>query len=230
QQQVRAAVVAQRLAAADGGRPRSGADAVLVTHGLKSLDDHYTEALPALAATAVVPAALGVWILTHDLVSAVVAAITLPLVPLFMILVGRHTQERIDAAQDGLDRLAGHLLELARGLPVLVGLHRAGVQRRALQEVSQRHHAATMVTLRTAFLSGLALELIASLSVAVMAVFIGLRLVNGQMALLDGLVVLILAAELYLPLREVGAAFHASEDGREAESRARAAADAPVPA
>lgn len=230
QQQVRAAVVAQRLAAADGGRPRSGADAVLVTHGLKSLDDHYTEALPALAATAVVPAALGVWILTHDLVSAVVAAITLPLVPLFMILVGRHTQERIDAAQDGLDRLAGHLLELARGLPVLVGLHRAGVQRRALQEVSQRHHAATMVTLRTAFLSGLALELIASLSVAVMAVFIGLRLVNGQMALLDGLVVLILAAEVYLPLREVGAAYHASEDGREAESRARAAADAPVPA
>ncbi|MFH7422633.1 hypothetical protein RA276_28915, partial [Pseudomonas syringae pv. tagetis] len=90
------------------------------------------------------------------------------------------------------------LLELARGLPVLVGLHRAGVQRRALQEVSQRHHAATMVTLRTAFLSSLALELIASLSVAVMAVFIGLRLVNGQMTLLDGLVVLILAAEVYL--------------------------------
>ncbi|MFP3472078.1 hypothetical protein R0J90_18685, partial [Micrococcus sp. SIMBA_144] len=85
-------------AAADGGRPRSGADAVLVTHGLKSLDDRYTEALPALAATAVVPAALGGWILTHDLVSAVVAAITLPLFPLFMILVGRHTQERIDAA------------------------------------------------------------------------------------------------------------------------------------
>lgn len=226
---VRRDLVAHRLASADGSRPRSGADAVLVTHGLQGLDDYYTEVLPALASAAVVPPVLGAWILTRDPLSALVVLLTVPLVPFFMVLIGRHTQERIDAAQDGLDRLSGHLVELARGLPVLVGLRRAGVQRRALERASQRYHAATLGTLRTAFVSGMALELIASLSVAVMAVFIGLRLVYGQMDLGAGLVVLVLAAEVYLPLRDVGSAYHASEDGREAEGRARAAARAPVP-
>lgn len=226
---VRRDLVAHRLASADGSRPRSGADAVLVTHGLQGLDDYYTEVLPALASAAVVPPVLGAWILTRDPLSALVVLLTVPLVPFFMVLIGQHTQERIDAAQDGLDRLSGHLVELARGLPVLVGLRRAGVQRRALERASQRYHAATLGTLRTAFVSGMALELIASLSVAVMAVFIGLRLVYGQMDLGAGLVVLVLAAEVYLPLRDVGSAYHASEDGREAEGRARAAARAPVP-
>ncbi|MGW9738570.1 ATP-binding cassette, subfamily C, bacterial CydCD [Micrococcus sp. 140720015-1] len=226
---VRRDLVAHRLASADGSRPRSGADAVLVTHGLQGLEDYYTEVLPALASAAVVPPVLGAWILTRDPLSALVVLLTVPLVPFFMVLIGRHTQERIDAAQDGLDRLSGHLVELARGLPVLVGLRRAGVQRRALERASQRYHAATLGTLRTAFVSGMALELIASLSVAVMAVFIGLRLVYGQMDLGAGLVVLVLAAEVYLPLRDVGSAYHASEDGREAEGRARAAARAPVP-
>ena len=226
---VRRDLVAHRLASADGSRPRSGADAVLVTHGLQGLDDYYTEVLPALASAAVVPPVLGAWILTRDPLSALVVLLTVPLVPFFMVLIGRHTQERIDAAQDGLDRLSGDLVELARGLPVLVGLRRAGVQRRALERASQRYHAATLGTLRTAFVSGMALELIASLSVAVMAVFIGLRLVYGQMDLGAGLVVLVLAAEVYLPLRDVGSAYHASEDGREAEGRARAAARAPVP-
>ena len=226
---VRRDLVAHRLASADGSRPRSGADAVLVTHGLQGLDDYYTEVLPALASAAVVPPVLGAWILTRDPLSALVVLLTVPLVPFFMVLIGRHTQERIDAAQDGLDRLSGHLVELARGLPVLVGLRRAGVQRRALERASQRYHAATLGTLRTAFVSGMALELIASLSVAVMAVFIGLRLVYGQMDLGAGLVVLVLAAEVYLPLRDVGSAYHASEDGREAEGRARAAARAPGP-
>ncbi|TFI22725.1 hypothetical protein E4A41_13720, partial [Micrococcus endophyticus] len=104
--------------------PRSGADAVLVTHGLQGLDDYYTEVLPALASAAVVPPVLGAWILTRDPLSALVVLLTVPLVPFFMVLIGRHTQERIDAAQDGLDRLSGHLVELARGLPVLVGLRR----------------------------------------------------------------------------------------------------------
>ena len=156
------------------------------------------------------PPVLGVWILSRDVVSAAVVLLTVPLVPFFMILIGRHTQERIDAAQESQDRISGHLLELARGLPVLVGLRRAGVQRRALERVSGQYHHATMATLRTAFVSGLALELIASLSVAVMAVFIGVRLVSGGMDLHPGLVVLVLAAEVYLPLRDVGAAFHAS--------------------
>lgn len=222
-------LVAHRLASADGSRPRSGADAVLVTHGLRGLDDYYTEVLPALASAVIVPPVLGVWILTQDVVSAAVVLLTVPLVPFFMVLIGRHTQERIAAAQEGLDRIAGHLLELARGLPVLVGLRRAGVQRRALEEVSAQHHGATMATLRTAFVSGLALELIASLSVAVMAVFIGVRLVYGDMDLHAGLVVLVLAAEVYLPLRDVGSAFHASEDGREAAARAGAAVELPVP-
>ena len=226
---IRRELVAHRLAATDGTRPRSGADAVLVTHGLAGLDDYYTEVLPALASAAVVPPMLGVWILTRDGVSAAVVLLTVPLIPFFMVLIGRHTQERIAAAQDGLDRISGQLLELARGLPVLVGLRRAGVQRRALEKASERYHAATLGTLRTAFVSGLALELIASLSVAIMAVFIGVRLVYGQMDLYSGLVVLVLAAEVYLPLREVGSAYHSSEDGRAAAERAAAAVAEPVP-
>lgn len=229
QARIRRDLVAHRLASADGSRPRSGADAVLVTHGLRGLDDYYTQVLPALASAVVVPPVLGVWILSRDVVSAAVVLLTVPLVPFFMILIGRHTQERIDAAQESQDRISGHLLELARGLPVLVGLRRAGVQRRALERVSGQYHHATMATLRTAFVSGLALELIASLSVAVMAVFIGVRLVSGGMDLHPGLVVLVLAAEVYLPLRDVGAAFHASEDGQEAAARARAAVGRPVP-
>ncbi|WP_431861302.1 thiol reductant ABC exporter subunit CydC [Micrococcus terreus] len=228
-EELRLALVRRRLDSSGTGADRAGADAVLASTGLDGMDDWFTQYLPALTTAAVVPLALGVWILAHDWVSALILVLTIPLIPLFMVLIGRYTEDRVEQAADGLDRLSDHLLELARGLPVLVGLRRAGTQRQALAEVSERYRTTTMTTLRTAFMSGFALELISTLSVAVVAVFIGVRLVYGELDLYTGLLVLALAPEVYLPFRDIGAAHHASEDGLEAMRRARAEADRPVP-
>lgn len=207
----------------EGGSTSDSAaeDAMLASHGLDELDQYYTDFLPALVSAVVVPAVLGFWVLLHDLISAIVVLLTLPLIPLFMILIGRHTEERVDEAAEGLDRLSHHLVELARGLPVLVGLRRAGVQRASLTTVAEEYRATTMKTLRAAFMSGFALELISTLSVAVVAVFIGVRMVDGDLELVVGLLILIIAPEIYLPFREVGSAYHAAEDGVEALRRAR---------
>lgn len=205
-----------------------GAMTSLATRGLDDLDSYFTQYMPALVSSATIPLLIGMRILWADWVSALVIVLTIPLIPIFMILIGSHTEERVRDASDSLARLSDHLVELARGLPVLVGLGRAGEQARALRDVSERYRARTMTTLRIAFLSSLALELIATISVAVVAVFIGVRLVHGHMGLEIGLLVLILAPECYIPFREVGAAHHASENGIEALDRARRMIVAPV--
>ncbi|MGW9552258.1 thiol reductant ABC exporter subunit CydC [Citricoccus zhacaiensis] len=229
-EELRHRMVAHRLASAGAGADRAGEDSVLASSGLDGLDKYFTQYLPALLTAAVMPLVLGVWILTHDWVSALVLVLTIPLIPVFMVLIGRYTEDRVQQAAEGLDRLSHHVLELARGLPVLVGLRRAGTQRQALAGVSDRYRATTMTTLKTAFMSGFALELISTLSVAVVAVFIGVRLVYGELDLYSGLLVLTLAPEVYLPFRDIGSAHHASEDGVEALRRARADLDRPVPA
>ncbi|CAL9658588.1 Vitamin B12 import ATP-binding protein BtuD [Actinosynnema sp. ALI-1.44] len=193
--------------------------AVLATKGLDALDAYFTKYLPALVTTAVVPVLVGAWILWTDPTSAVLIAVTLPLIPVFAILIGKFTSARVAAAATALERLSGRLAELVRALPVLTAFGRASAQARAVAEVGERYRKATMGTLRVAFLSALVLEVAASLSVALIAVGIGLRLVSGELTLLTGLVVLILAPECYLPLRAAGAAHHASEDGVEAVRR-----------
>jgi ATP-binding cassette subfamily C protein CydCD len=205
-----------------------GALALTATRSLDEIDDYFTAVVPALTASAVVPLLVGARILAADWVSALVIVLTIPLVPVFMILIGQHTAERIGAATAALDRFSGHLVELARGVPVLVGLGRLPAQTRALREVSQRYRETTMTTLRTAFLSALALELIATLSVALVAVFVGVRLVHGSLDLEAGLLALILAPECYLPLRRLGAAFHSTENGLAAYDRVRTLLDAPT--
>ncbi|MEU4764266.1 thiol reductant ABC exporter subunit CydD [Actinosynnema sp. NPDC023794] len=200
--------------------------AVLATKGLDALDAYFTRYLPALVTTAVVPVAVGGWIFFTDPTSAVLIAVTLPLIPVFAILIGRFTSARVAAAATALERLSGRLAELVRALPVLTAFGRAAAQASAVREVGERYRRATMGTLRVAFLSALVLEIVASLSVALIAVGIGLRLVSGEMALVTGLVVLILAPECYLPLRAAGAAHHASEDGVEAVRRV---AEIPAP-
>ncbi|GAB2751430.1 thiol reductant ABC exporter subunit CydD [Sinomonas soli] len=216
---------------ADDGAARvassPAATAVLAGRGLDGLDALYTQYLPALVQTAVLPLLVGARILGADWVSALILVLTLPLVPLFMVLIGRHTLEAVAEAQQSLLRLGAHLVELAQGLPVLVGLGRAAEQRRALGELSRAYRSRTMATLRVAFLSALALELISTISVAVVAVFIGIRLVHGDMTLEAGLLALILAPECFQPLRDLGTAHHASEDGAEALRRARARIGAP---
>lgn len=227
---LREQLVRHRLAAAGAHADRAGEDTVLASKGLDGLDDYYTDFLPALVSALVIPLGLGIWILLHDWVSAGVLVLTIPLIPMFMILIGRFTEHRVDEAAEGLNKLSHHLLELARGLPVLVGLRRAGMQRNSLQQVSNEYQSTTMNTLKAAFMSGLALELISTLSVAIIAVFIGVRLVNGSMDLYAGIMVLTLAAEVYLPFRDIGSAYHASEDGVEALKRARAQINQPVSA
>lgn len=212
-----------------GSGPGDGGLAVLATRGLDALDSYYTQFLPALVNCAAVPLLLGARILFADWVSALVIVLTVPLIPVFMVLIGRYTEDSVPEAQATLARLSAHMLELAKGLPVLVGLGRATAQRKALEEISEEYRSRTMGTLRTAFLSALALELIATISVAVVAVFIGVRLVHGDMALEAGLLALLLAPDCYLPLRELGTAHHASDDGRVALAETAAVTGAPEP-
>ncbi|MCC3271835.1 thiol reductant ABC exporter subunit CydD [Arthrobacter zhangbolii] len=216
---------------ADGGSVPgmgSGALSVLLTRGLDGLDNYYSKYLPALVTCAVVPLLVGIRILSADWVSALIIVLTVPLIPVFMILIGLHTEDKTATAVDALNRLSDNMLELAKGLPVLVGLGRAKAQTRALRDVADRYRTTTLATLRVAFMSSLALELIATISVALVAVFIGVRLVHGGMPLEVGLLALILAPECYQPLRDLGTAHHSSEDGLEALNRTNAVLKAPA--
>ncbi|MFD2094095.1 thiol reductant ABC exporter subunit CydC [Blastococcus deserti] len=206
-----------------------GPAAVLATTRLHDLGPALTTYLPALAKTLVVPPALLLALAWTDLLSAVLVGVTLPLVPVFMVLVGRYTQDATAESARALDRIAAHVAELVRGLPVLVGLGRAADQAAALARLGTAHRRRTLATLRIAFLSALVLELIATLSVALVAVTVGLRLVHGDMALAVGLTALLLAPEAFAPLRALGAAHHASEDAALAAAQARAVLGAPVP-
>ena len=203
------------------GQPRMNT-AVTVTRGIDDLDDYFTTVVPALSAAAVVPLTLLIRIVFTDVLSAVIIALCLPLVPVFMILIGRFTEVSTAASTTALERLSDHLAELAEGLPVLIGLGRSRDHARTLRTLGEKYHSANLATLRIAFLSSLALELIATISVALVAVVIGLRLVSGTMDLSSGLFVLLLAPECFTPLRELGAGYHASENGREAQDRAHA--------
>lgn len=203
------------------GQPRMNT-AVTVTRGIDDLDDYFTTVVPALSAAAVVPLTLLIRILFTDVLSAIIIALCLPLVPAFMILIGRFTEASTAASTTALERLSDHLAELAEGLPVLIGLGRSRDHARTLRALGEKYHSANLATLRIAFLSSLALELIATISVALVAVVIGLRLVSGTMDLSSGLFVLLLAPECFTPLRELGAGYHASENGREAQDRAHA--------
>jgi ATP-binding cassette subfamily C protein CydCD len=211
----------RRIADGDPGE-REGGIAVLATDGLEDLDDYYVRSLPAMIAAVVVPAIVGLRILGADWLSAAIIVVTVPLIPFFMVLIGRHTQARTDEALRSLARLADHLTELARGLPVLVGLGRVAEQSRALDDIQHGYRTRTQETLRWAFLSALALELIATISVALVAVVLGLRLMHGTVGLEAALLVLILAPECYAVLRDVGTAFHSSQNGLSALERVRA--------
>ncbi|MFE6609746.1 thiol reductant ABC exporter subunit CydD [Amycolatopsis sp. NPDC057786] len=201
----------------------------LTTKGLDALDAYFTQYLPALVTAAIVPLGAGAAILFADWPSAVLVVITVPLVPLFAILIGKHTAERVAEAADAEQRLSGHLLELVRALPILSAFRRAEAQAETVRRISERHRRTTLKTLKVAFASAFALELIATLSVALVAVVIGVRLVSGELSLAIGLGVLILVPECYQPLRAVGAAFHASEDGVEAVRRVADVLAEPLP-
>ncbi|MBB5077639.1 thiol reductant ABC exporter subunit CydD [Nonomuraea endophytica] len=204
---------------------RSGELVTLAGRGLDRLDPYLAGYLPAMAVAAVVPLAVLIRLFAGDLASAVIVLVTLPLIPIFGALVGMHTKATTERQFHALARLGGHFLDVVRGLPTLRAFGRARHQATVIQQVADAHRGATMRTLRVAFLSSLVLELCASLSLALVAVPIGLRLLGGNLDLTTALLVLLLAPEAYLPLRMMGTRFHASMEGVAAADAAFAVLD-----
>lgn len=216
-----ATALRQRLLAAWASRPAEERPApatalTLATAGSTAIEPYAARYLPALLTAAVVPVgAIGILALV-DWPSALVVVLTLPLLPLFAALIGKTTQQQTERRWRALADLAGHFLDVVRGLPTLVSYGRAEKQIAAIGEVSDRHRAATMKTLRLAFLSSAALELLATISVAIVAVLSGVRLAHGSMDLSSAMVAILLAPEAYWPVRRVGQEFHNAADGASA--------------
>ncbi|GAB19944.1 ABC transporter permease/ATP-binding protein CydD [Gordonia effusa NBRC 100432] len=185
----------------------------VILRGLDDLAPYLSGYVPALILSTVITPVMVVVIAIVDLPSAIIVFITLPLIPVFMVLIGVMTRDRTAAKLAATSQLSGQLMDLVAGLPTLRALHRVHRPTRQVTELGQRWQRSTMATLRIAFLSGAVLELLATLCVALVAVGIGVRLVYGEMSLFAGVFALILAPEVYLPLRQVGAQFHNSTDG-----------------
>jgi ATP-binding cassette, subfamily C, bacterial CydD len=200
----------------DGADPATldaGRLATLATRGLDALDDYVARYLPQLVLAALVPLAVLVVVVQADWLSALIIGLTVPLIPVFMALVGWQAQDHTRRQWRLLNKLGGHFLDVVEGLPTLALFRRARAEAALVRRTTEAHREATMRSLRIAFLSAFVLELIATLSVALVAVEIGVRLLYGSLDLETALFVLILAPEAYLPLREVGARFHASIEG-----------------
>ncbi|WP_370614888.1 thiol reductant ABC exporter subunit CydD [Mumia sp. Pv 4-285] len=196
------------------GRPESSHVVTLLGPGLDKLDPYFAKYLPQLVLALTVPAVVVVAVFAADPLSGVTIAVTLPLVVVFMVLVGYLTRDRTERRWRALVRLSHHFSDVLDGLVVLKVFGRSRNQAKGIAEVGERNRHETMAALRLAFLSSFVLELVASISVALVAVSIGLRLVEGHMTLMTGLFVLVLAPDAYLPLRQVGAHFHDSAEGR----------------
>ncbi|MGQ4330008.1 thiol reductant ABC exporter subunit CydD [Streptomyces hayashii] len=208
---------------------RTGSLVALATRGVDALDDYFSRYLPQLGLAVVVPVAVLARIVTEDWVSAAIIVGTLPLIPVFMMLIGWATQSRMDRQWRLLSRLSGHFLDVVAGLPTLKVFGRAKAQAESIRRITGEYRLATMRTLRIAFISSFALELLSTLSVALVAVTIGMRLVHGEMDLYIGLVILVLAPEAYLPLRQVGAQYHAAAEGLAAAEEIFEVLETPVP-
>jgi thiol reductant ABC exporter CydD subunit len=195
--------------------------------GVDSLAAYFGRYLPQVVLAYVVPVIVLAWVFAVDVTSGLILLLTLPLVPVFMWLIGRYTEERTRARWQALLRLSTQFLDVVRGLPTLRAFNRSGDEAATIASVGDRYRRTTMETLRVSFLSGSVLELAATLGVALVAVTVGVRLADGHVGLQAALTVLVLAPELYLPLRQLGAEFHASADGLAVFERIVELADAP---
>ena len=229
--QLRLGIAQRRLvdqpAAFDG--TQSAEVAAVAVFGATALETYFGRFLPQLVLAALVPAAVVAWIVTIDVTSAAIMIVTLPLVPVFMVLVGGYTAQRTQERARAMSLLATHFLDVVRGLPTLRAFNRGGAQAAAVGERSDEYRRATVATLRISFLSGAVLDLAATLGVALVAVSVGLRLDAGHIGLESALTILILAPELYLPLRNLGAQYHASADGVAVAGRLLGLADEAPP-
>jgi thiol reductant ABC exporter CydD subunit len=217
-----------RLGPAWLSRQQPGDLAVLATRGTDALDPYFAGYLPSLVGAAVIPLCVVAVILSQDLLAGTIVLLTLPLVPVFAALVGLTTRQRTRRSWQTLSTLGGHFLDIMEGLPTLLAFRRAAAQVETIRRVSEEYRAANWATLRLAFLSSAVLEFVATISVALVAVSTGLRLLNGHLDLRTAVVVLILAPEAYWPLRQMGAQFHASADGLAVAERLFAVLDTPL--
>jgi ATP-binding cassette subfamily C protein CydD len=200
--------------------------AALITRGLDGLRPYFTAYLPSLVLAGILTPAAVVVIAAYDVSSAVIVVVALPLIPIFMALIGVLTRERSAASLAAMTTLQSRLLDLVAGSPTLRALDRVHGSAPRIAELGAAHRRSAMATLRIAFLSALVLELLATLGVALVAVGVGLRLVYGDMTLATGLTTLLLAPEVFWPLRRVGMEFHAAQDGKTAADQAFGLLDA----
>jgi len=215
---LRECLIGAWLARDADSRPEAGRAQTLAAQGMTSIEPYVARYLPALVAGAFLPLlAIGTLVFV-DWPSALIVAFTVPLLPVFAALIGRTTQESTQRRWRSLSALSGHFLDVMRGLPTLASYGRAEAQVDTIATVSRQHRLATMKTLRLAFMSSAALELLATISVALVAVTVGIRLANGSMPLHTAMLAILLAPEAYWPIRRVGTEFHSAADGAEALS------------
>jgi ATP-binding cassette subfamily C protein CydCD len=220
-EELRDATVRKVLATGPYGRAGSapGEVATLVTRGIDGLDGYFARYLPQLVLAVIVPCAILLTLAGQDLLSSLIVAVTIPLIPVFMILIGLYTKGQVERQWRTLAAVSTHVLDLIEGLPTLKIFGRAKEQAAAIRAMGDDYRSATVAVLRVSFLSSLALELLATLSIALVAVSVGLRLAEGQLTYATALFVLLLAPEAYLPLRLVGQHFHAAAEGVDAADR-----------
>ena len=192
---------------------RRGELATAAVHGVDALGEYYAKAVPQIVLAAVVPPALVVALLWHDPIVAVLLGLTIPLVVVFMVLVGRTSAARIAERRVALGVLGSHFLDVVRGLPTLRAHGRMEAQASTLAEIGERYRLESVAALRVAFLSALVLELVAMVGTAIAAAVVGVQLAGGSLGFESGLFVLLLAPEVYMPLRLAGQRYHAAEDG-----------------
>jgi ATP-binding cassette subfamily C protein CydD len=208
---------------------RSGELASTLVQGIESLDVYFSQYLPRLALAALVPLTILIVVFPRDLLSGVVLLVTAPLIPLFMILIGNMADALTRKQYRSLSRMSAHFLDVLQGLTTLKALGRSRDQIQAIERITGQFREATMGVLRVAFLSALVLEMVGTISTAIVAVEIGLRLLYARMTFADALFILLLAPEYYLPLRALGASFHAGMSGVAAAERIFEVLDRPAP-
>ncbi|HEY3343747.1 MAG TPA: thiol reductant ABC exporter subunit CydD, partial [Anaerolineaceae bacterium] len=208
---------------------RSGELANTASEGIEALDAYFSQYLPQLALAALIPLAVLLVVFPLDRLTGIILLVTAPLIPVFMLLIGNLSASTTRKQWAVLSRLSAHFLDMLQGLTTLKQLGRSRDQASGIDQVSQQYRQATLEVLRVAFLSALALELVATLSTAIVAVEIGLRLLAGQIAFEQALFILILAPEFYLPLRTLGTRFHAGTSGVAAARRIAEVLNTPLP-
>jgi len=226
--QLRGRLVRRLLLESPERRPsggRTGELAGTAVQGVDALEAYFAGYLPQLVLAAAVPLAVLAWVLTLDPVAALILAITVPILIVFMILIGKGARTQAEGRWRALTLLGAHFLDVVQGLATLRAYGRENAQEQTLTDVGERYRSETMATLRVAFLSALVLELCAMIGTALVAATIGVQLVEGDLGLQAGLTVLLLAPELYGPLRQVGQQFHSSADAGSAYERIFAALD-----